>query len=89
MFIIIAIILEKLKMLWEKHLQEYLIEEKGLNVMLQDLAVTVKDEEVINLKNTFRKWLKFIFGTTDSLKGLYYSNFNQLINIRSVKYSFI
>ncbi|XP_065216870.1 programmed cell death protein 7-like [Planococcus citri] len=76
-------VLEKLTNLWESKIREYATEEKGLKLMIKELAVNAEDEEIKELKNTFAKWLELMFGTRDSHSDLFYSTFEQLIRIRS------
>lgn len=73
---------EKLKTLWEAQVNEYKIEENGLRIMLKESAVNAEDEDCKNLKKTFGRWSKLIFGTTDLQKELFYSDTDQFIKIR-------
>lgn len=70
--------------MWQSKLDEYLVEESGLKLMANELAVNAEDEDCNKLKKTFAKWLKFIFGTTDTQKNLFYSGYDDFVKIRWV-----
>lgn len=74
--------LDKLKSMWQRQMEEYLIEENGLKIILKDLAVTAEDQDCTNMKETFGQWLKLLFGTTNLQKESYFSNYNDFIEIR-------
>lgn len=63
-------------------MREYTIEENGLKLMINKLAVNAEDEDIKQLKNNFDKWLEIIFGTNDLHNDLFYGSYEQLIAIR-------
>ena len=68
--------------MWQRQLEEYLVEENGVKVMLNDLVVTAEDEDCKNLKKTCGQWLKLLFGTTSVQEISYISDYDELIEIR-------
>lgn len=73
-----------MKNLWESNLKDYITEENGLKLMIKELAVNAEDEDCMQLKRNFEKWLELMFGCNDSQSYQFYYNYDQLIEIRLV-----
>lgn len=68
--------------MWQSQMEEYLLEENGLNIMVKDLAVTAEDLDCSKMKETCGQWLELLFGSTHLEKDSCFSNYNELIEIR-------
>lgn len=62
-------VIEKLKEMWTKQLDEYLLEEQGLRLMLSESEVDNKCSADLQEKQIYRQWEEAIFGTDNTSKG--------------------
>ncbi|XP_075218264.1 uncharacterized protein LOC142323042 isoform X2 [Lycorma delicatula] len=76
-------VIERLKSLWTNQLKDYMLEEQGLKVMLNEAAVEEKNSEDLRRKEALSKWEVTLFGDNKTTKYQPH-DFVELVTVRRI-----